>query len=161
VPESVARGYVMRRSSFTAVASARLNPILAPRGFPYAAHHNGVAAPGEPAIHNPDSVLFHCDGVDSVADLLVRYPSWPTRLRASYGPQEILCLDLWVKQERGERSWDFEIFEDDVVSVAGSDAEQRLARADAGPLDQWVDGLALMLDTYFRALETTAPDVER
>lgn len=160
MPESVARGYVMRRSSFTAVVSARLNPILAPRGFPYAAHHNGVAAPGEPAIHNPDSVLFHCDGVDSVADLLVRYPSWSTRLRASYGPQEILCLDLWVKQERGERSWDFEIFEDDVVSVAGSDAEQRLASLEAGPLEQWVDGLAVMLDTYFRALETTAPDVE-
>ena len=95
------------------------------------------------------------------ADLVVRYPSWSTRLRSSYGPQEILCLDLWVKQERGERSWDFEIFEDDVISVAGADAEQRLASLEAGPLDQWVDELAVMLDTYFSALETPAPDVER
>jgi len=124
----------MRKASFTAVVPARLDPILAPRGFPYAANHNGVAAPGEPAVHNPDSVLFHCDGVDSVADLVVRYPSWSTRLRASYGPQEILCLDLWVKQECGERSSDFEIFEDDVINVASADAEQRLASLEAGPL---------------------------
>jgi hypothetical protein len=42
---------------FSAVVSARLDPILAPRGFPYAARENGVSAPGEPAAHNPDSVI--------------------------------------------------------------------------------------------------------
>jgi hypothetical protein len=86
---------------FCAVASARLDPILAPRGFPYAADHNGVSAPGEPAVQNQDGVLFHCDGVETVTDLMARYPGWSARLRESYGPQEILCLDLWVKQELG------------------------------------------------------------
>ena len=150
----------MHESSFAEVVSAKLDPILAPRGFPYAAKHNGVAAPGEPAVRNSDSVLFHCDGREAVADVLARYPTWSTRLRASYGTQEIICLDLWVQQERGKRSWSFESFESDVVSVAGADAQQRLASLNAGPLDQWVDELAVMLDMYFSDLENTAPDVE-
>lgn len=144
----------MNDPDFCAVASARLDPILAPRGFPYATHHNGVSTPGEPAVQNQDSVLFHCDGVEAVTELMARYPGWSARLRESYGPQEILCLDLWVQQERGIRSWNFETFEDDVVRIAGTEAEQRLADLSSGPLNEWVDQLGFMLDRYFTSLET-------
>ena len=83
---------------------------------------------------------------------MARYRGWSTRLREGYGPQEILCLDLWVQQERGMRSWDFEGFEDDVVRIAGTEAEQRLASLSSGPLNEWVDQLGFMLDRYFAAL---------
>jgi hypothetical protein len=69
---------------FSAVVSARLDPILAPRGFPYAARENGVSAPGEPAAYNPDPVIFHCDGVEAVNDVMARYRGWTGRLRGSY-----------------------------------------------------------------------------
>jgi hypothetical protein len=144
---------------FSAVVSARLDPILAPRGFPYAARENGVSAPGEPAAYNPDYALFHCDGVEAVDGVMTRYRGWSTRLRESYGPQEILCLDLWVKQERGRRYLSFEGFEDDVIRVAGREAEQRLASLATGPLDEWVDQLAFMLDRYFTGLEAPAAEI--
>ncbi|WP_052668135.1 hypothetical protein [Nitriliruptor alkaliphilus] len=139
--------------AFSAVVSARLDPVLGPRGFPYAARENGVSAPGASPVQNPDSVLFHCDGVDAVDALMTRYPGWAAPLRASYGDEEILCLDLWVLQERGSRSWSFEIFEDDVISVAGHHAQARLEELQAGPVEAWVDQLAHMLDGYFSSLE--------
>jgi hypothetical protein len=137
-----------------------LDPILAPRGFPYAARENGASAPGEPAAYNPDSVLFHCDGVEAVNEVMARYRGWSTRLRGSYGPtQEILCLDLWVQQERGKRHLGFEGFEGDVTRVAGREAELRLATLSTGPLDEWVDQLGFMLDRYFTALEAPASEI--
>lgn len=142
---------------FAAVVSARLDPILAPRGFPYAAGHNGVSTPGEPARHNPDGVLFHCDGVDAVGDVMARYPGWDSRLRASYGGQEIFCLDLWVLDEPEGPSWSFEIFEADVLRAAGDHATQQLATLGSASLEKWIDQLATMLDTYFRALENSPP----
>lgn len=143
----------MNDPDFVAVVSARLDPVLAPRGFPYDAHFNGVSVPGEPAASNPDSVLFHCDGPGAVEALMARYPGWATRLRVAYGGEEIVCLDLWVQQERGTRSWNFEGFEDGVTDAAGADARQRLDRARVGPLQEWVDQLAVMLDRYFTDLE--------
>lgn len=148
----------MNDPDFCAVASARLDPILAPRGFPYAASHNGVSAPGEPAVQNRGGVLFHCDGVEAVTELTARYPGWSARLRESYGPQEPFCLDLWVQQERGVRSWTFEIFEGDVVRIAGTEAQQRLANQSSGLLTEWVDQLGSMLDQYFTALEAQASE---
>ena len=146
---------------FAAVVSARLGPILAPRGFPYAADHNGVSAPGEPARINPDAVLFHCDGVDADGDVMARYPGWTTRLRQSYGEQEIPCLDLWVLQGPGERSRSFEIFETDVIRTAGEEAAQRLARLGSASLDEWVDQFASMLDSYFSAMESSSPPTDQ
>jgi hypothetical protein len=150
----------MNDPNFVAVVSARLDPVLAPRGFPYAADGNGVSGPGEAAAYNRGSVLFHCDGPGAVDEVMARYPGWSDRLRASYGPQEILCLDLWVQQEHGSRSWSFEVFEDDVAEAAGTDARERLARSSTGPLEEWVDQLAVMLDRYFTDLEAgrTRPD---
>jgi hypothetical protein len=143
----------MNDPDFVAVVSARLEPVLAPRGFPYAARENGVSAPGEAAAYNPDSVLFHCDGPEAVEAVMARYPGWATRLRAAYVGEEIICLDLWVQQDRGIRSWSFEVFEDDVAETAGAGARQRLDRSRAGPLEDWVDQLAVMLDRYFTELE--------
>lgn len=148
----------MDQSAFSAVVSARLDPVLAPRGSPYAAHENGVSAPGEPPTYNQDHALFHCDGVDAVADLMRRYPGWSTRLRAAYGPHEILCLDLWVQNDRGVRSWSFEGLEADVVAAAGQEAQQRLDVLGGGPLHEWVDQLGFMLDAYFTRLTATPPD---
>jgi hypothetical protein len=125
-----------------------------PRGFPYAARNNVVSAPGEPAAENRARVLFHCDGVEAVTELMARYRGWLIRLHESYGPQEIPSLDLWVQQERGMRSWDFEGFEDDVVRIARRGAEQRLASLSSGPLNEWVGRLGFILDRYFSALET-------
>ena len=151
----------MNEATFAEVVSARLDPILAPRGFPYAAHQNGMVEPGEPAVSNPDSVLFHSDGVDAVADVMARYPGWSPRLRESYGLQEIICLDLWVEQERKGRSWNFEIFDSDVLDIAGSGAKERLSRLAMGPIDEWADQLARMLDAYFSQLESAASSGER
>ncbi len=89
---------------------------------------------------------------------MTRYRGWSTRLRESYRPQEILCRDLWVKQERGRRYLNFEGFEDDVIRAAGREAEQRLASLATGPLNEWVDELTFMLDRYFTALEAPAAE---
>jgi hypothetical protein len=142
----------MTERHFASTVSAVLDPILAPRGFPYAAHHNGVTGPGQPAAYNPDNVLFHCDG-DLVEETLRRYPTWVDPLRASYGPEEIICLDLWVQQEGGVRTWSFELLEDDVAAAAGEDAMRRLEELADAPLEEWVGQLARVLDAYFRTLE--------
>ncbi|MTV26602.1 hypothetical protein FTX61_14435 [Nitriliruptoraceae bacterium ZYF776] len=90
-----------------AIVSAALDPVLAPRGFPYSTGHNRVATAGDDASRNEGSALFHCEGSDHVAAVMRRYPGWSSRLRSSYGEQEIICLDLWVHHddELG-RSWD-------------------------------------------------------
>jgi hypothetical protein len=118
-----------------------------------------VSAPGELASYDPDSVLFHRDGVEAVNEVMARHSGWSTRLRESYGRQEILCLDLWVQQERGMRYLRFEGFEDDVTRVARGGAELCLATPSASPLDEWVDQLGFMLDRYFTALEAPASEV--
>jgi hypothetical protein len=144
----------MTEGHFASTVSAVLDPILAPRGFPYAAHHNGVTGPGQPAAYNPDNVLFHCDG-DLVEGTLRRYPSWDAPLRASYGPHEVSCLDLWVQVEGGVRTWTFEIFEDDVAAAAGEEAMRRLDELAEAPLEEWVGQLARILDAYFTGLAAT------
>ena len=144
----------MKDPAFVPTVSRRLHPVLASRGFPYAAEHNGVVEAGEPAIRNAASVLFHCDG-SAVEDVLVRFPVWRDPLHESYGSADVPCLDLWVRLEHGHPVWNFEIFEPDVAAAAGEEAMRRLRVLSGGPLDEWVDQLAAVLDAYFHSLETS------
>lgn len=144
----------MTDQQFAATVSRRLHPMLASRGFPYAAEHNGASAPGEPATRNATSVLFHCDG-PSVEDVLVRFPVWRDPLYRSYGSADVSCLDLWVQLEDGHPVWSFEVFEPDVAIVAGEHAMRRLRELSGGPLEEWVDQLAVVLDAYFQSLEAS------
>ena len=66
-------------AGFVATASARLNPVLAPRGFPYDGRHNGVTGPGVEAARNHGAVLFHCDSKDELAEVMGRYHGWSER----------------------------------------------------------------------------------
>ena len=145
----------MKDQQFAATVSRRLHPMLASRGFPYAAEHNGVSEPGEPATRNATSVLFHCEG-PAVEDVLARFPVWRDPLYRSYGSAEVPCLDLWVQLEDGHPVWGFEIFEPDVATAAGEQAMRRLRELGAGPLDDWVDQLAAVLDAYFHSLEASS-----
>ncbi len=141
----------MNDPTFAAVVSRRLAPVLAPYGFPYEASNNGVDAAGEPAAINSDTALFHCDGPDQVAAVLDNYPEWGHRLREAYGPHDIVCLDLWVRQDDGVRTFEFEGFEADVLA-ASSAAHRDLERFQDGELDAWVEQLASLLDRYFSTL---------
>ena len=141
-------------AGFVATASARLDPVLAPRGFPYDGRHNGVTGPGVEAVRNQGAVLFHCDGKDELAEVMGRYHGWSQRLSGSYGPQPVPCLDLWVLEDDDGRRWDFEIFEDDVARAAGRSAMERLEQLDSAHHSRWIEQLATILDTFLTALET-------
>lgn len=129
--------------------------MLAPRGFPYDGRHNGLTGSRVEASRNAGAVLFHCDGEDELADVMGRYPGWSQRLRASYGPQPVPCLDLWVCQDGDHgRRWDLEIFEGDVAHAAGRSAMERLEQLESAHHSRWIEQLATILDTFFTALET-------
>lgn len=140
-------------SVFVVEVVARLDPVLAPRGFPHQADADELSPLDEPS-ESDDAVLFHCDGPDAVAEVIRRYPGWGPALRASYGPEPILCLDLWVGLHR-ERTpwWTFEVFTDDVARAAGEAAMHRLdATASTDPM-AWIGHLADVLDAYFATLD--------
>jgi hypothetical protein len=87
---------LMERNFATRVIT-RLEPVLAPRGFPCQRSSAG-----------PESVLFHRDGplVDEVA---ARYPAWFAAVQRSHGTESAFCLDLWVQQDQRQRRVSFEM----------------------------------------------------
>jgi hypothetical protein len=124
---------------------ARLEPVLAPRGFPCQRSSAG-----------PDSVLFHCDGaaVDNVA---TRYPAWFADVAIAYGDDDVICLDLWVQQEAGKWLVHFEnVTDEDLADAAGREAVARMHALAAGPLDAWLDQVALVLGSFFDSIEARA-----
>lgn len=55
--------------------------------------------------------------------MLDRYPGWREPLDRSYGGMTVHCLDLWVTQYDGQRSWSFEVFDEAVLEVCFSSLE--------------------------------------
>ena len=132
-------------ADFVTRVTARLEPVLAPRGFP--CQRSSASA---------ESVLFHCDGplVDEVA---ARYPAWFAEMQRSYGTPSPVCLDLWVQQDRRTRWVSFETVTDrDLADAAGRDAVERMHALATGPLDAWLDQVAHVLDAYFESIEAAA-----
>lgn len=142
----------MTDQDFSAVVSRILHPVLAPRGFPYAPDQNCVNEPGELARCNPSEVLFHCDGAKAVEEVRQRYPYIDHRTGEEYGTERPTCLDLWVRQERGQRVWIFEGLEQEVLRRSGT-PEQVLHDLQGSPLAEWAQQLAAALDGFFTALE--------
>lgn len=121
---------------------ARLDPLLAPRGFPCQRPSAG-----------PDSVLFHCDGA-AVNGVAARYPTWFAAIARSYVDQDVVCLDLWVQQEAGAIYVAFEtVTDDDLADAVGDEVVARMHALAAGPLDAWLDQVALVLGSYFDSLD--------
>lgn len=129
-------------ANFAEQVIARLDPLLAPRGFPCQRSSAG-----------PDSVLFHCDGA-AVNDVAARYPTWFTDIARSYGDQDVICLDLWVQQEAGTFYVAFEtVTDDDLADAVGGEVVARMHALAAGPLDAWLDQVALVLGSFFDSLD--------
>lgn len=133
----------MERNFATRVI-ARLDPVLAPRGFPC-----------QRSSADPARVLFHCDGplVDEVA---ARYPAWFADVRRSYGTESAFCLDLWVQQDQRQRWVSFENVTDrDLANEAGAEAVERMHALATGDLDAWLDQVAVVFDAYFDSISTS------
>lgn len=129
-------------ANFAEQAIARLDPLLAPRGFPCQRSSAG-----------PDSVLFHCDGA-AVNDVAARYPTWFTDIARSHGDQDVICLDLWVQQKAGTRYVAFEtVTDDDLADAVGGEAVARMHALAAGPLDASLKQVALVLGSFFDSLD--------
>jgi hypothetical protein len=129
-------------TDFVEQVIARLDPVFAPRGFPC-----------QRSSAEADSVLFHCDGAD-IANVATRYPAWFADVARSYGDAEVTCLDLWVQQEDGKRFVDFEnVTDEELANAAGRDAVARMHSLAAGPLDSWLDQVALVLGSFFDSIE--------
>jgi hypothetical protein len=128
---------------------ARLEPVVAPRGFLY-------QAGGPPQ----GSVLFHCDGprLDEVRE---RWPRWFDDLAKRHGRPAAMCLDLWVQRAwDGARQrhldwwdWSFEASEHEIAALIGETPVARLQELSKGDLDPWLEQLAAVLDAYFDALD--------
>jgi hypothetical protein len=131
----------MMDPEFATRVIARLDPVLAPRGFPC-----------QRSSASPDSVLFHCDGprVDEVA---ARYPAWFARVQQSYSPDRVICLDLWVQQDKRQRWVEFEnVTAGDLAGAVGGEAVELMHALATGLLDAWVDQVALVFDVYFDSI---------
>lgn len=133
-----------RAADFCDATVAALDPVLAPRGFPL--QSADTPSPQDAAL------LFHCDG-PQVASFLQGCPKWYVdELDTMYGG-DIPCLDIWVKMEDGERSFQGEWQPRTLIAIAGRERMDRLDRARHGPLQSWLDALVEVFDVFFLHLE--------
>lgn len=120
---------------------ARLQPVLAPRGFP-----------AQRSSAGPDAVLFHCDGT-AVEEVATRYPAWFADVARSYD-DDVVCLDLWVQHDASGWSVNFEnVTDEDLADAAGREAVARMHALADGPLDVWLDQVAFVLDSFFDSVD--------
>ena len=136
----------MEASEFERLAVDRLDPVLRPYGFPFDPQSGGFY------------LLFHCDG-DDVERVRERWPSWFAGVAATYGPDEVVCLDLWVERAKhphqrfGDRwDWSFEVAPEEMARVVGEDAIGRLDELALGDAVPWLDALADVLARYLAAV---------
>ena len=101
-------------------------------------------------------MLFHCDGA-AIQDAATRYPAWFADVARSYDDDHVICLDLWVQQEAGKWLVHFEnVTDEDLADAAGHEAVARMHALAAGPLDAWLDQVALVLGSFFDSIEARA-----